>query len=262
MEQVLSRFPKETLAIEGRLRTRKRKGVDRQDLQVKMRLNLGGEPQSATYDVLSDKGAFLEGLGLVRRDRTNVTHSYRNADGSEEVPSLIAPIQATNVSWSDLTLSFLWWPGGVITGHDRVKGEDCIIVRLPSPSPDASRYEYVKVWIAGKYNVMLKAQGYAAGNALLREMEVKSFRKINDRWMIKDLDIRSMGSYHQTTLRIHDISVEEAQETEVQETESDSSGEPLNDHGIDHTSGMFTAHPASGLVRIRIQRRNCSVFSG
>ena len=53
--------------------------------------------------------------------------------------------------------------------------------------------------------ILLRAEAYGLDDQKLRRMEVKSFRKINDRWFIKDIEVQSHPTRHKTILRVRDV---------------------------------------------------------
>ncbi len=56
-----------------------------------------------------------------------------------------------------------------------------------------------------KMHVFLQMEVWLAGPA--RWLMVRSFKKIDGQWMVKDLEMRSVGLSHRTLLRIEDMSV-------------------------------------------------------
>jgi hypothetical protein len=53
--------------------------------------------------------------------------------------------------------------------------------------------------------MLLRAEGLAADGRVIRRLWVKSVKKINDRWMVKDLEVQQTPSPHRTKLTIHDV---------------------------------------------------------
>jgi len=55
---------------------------------------------------------------------------------------------------------------------------------------------------------VLQAEGYDVRGELVRRLFMKSFKKIEDRWMVKDMDIQCFPSEHRTNLRVETMRVE------------------------------------------------------
>ena len=59
--------------------------------------------------------------------------SQSQASYYQNYSDLVAPIEGTDISWMDLSLSFLWWPDAVLSGREDVKGRDCLVVDTFEP---------------------------------------------------------------------------------------------------------------------------------
>jgi hypothetical protein len=194
--------------INGQLHVRQRKGIRTQTLNVQINLDLGGRPSKAVYTVRDAFGSTLEEMTVIR-SKSGSRFEYAAGDPltASDVPDLYGPIQGTDISWMDLTLSFLWWPGGTTIGTETVKGQPCFVVDVSAASGEDGKYGRVRLWIAEKFRMILRAEGYDSQGVLLRRLWVKSFKKIDDRWMIKDMEVKSASSTHRTRLRVDQVSV-------------------------------------------------------
>jgi hypothetical protein len=63
----------------------------------------------------------------------------------------------------------------------------------------------VRLWIEEKIRVLLQAEGYDAQGEAVRRLWVQSCKKINDRWMIKDMEIQQYPEIHRTRLTVRDV---------------------------------------------------------
>jgi hypothetical protein len=108
----------------------------------------------------------------------------------------------------DLSLSFLWWRGGLVVGVEQVRGRPAIVVDVAPPVDQApDPYARVRLWIDEQARILLQAEGYGADGKAVRTLWVKSFKKIDDRWMVKDLEIQQYPAVHRTKLRVNDAGV-------------------------------------------------------
>lgn len=207
LREVTASLPQEQLNINGDITARKRRGIVVNELLFEMLVNWGSEPAVASYSIQNMSGANMEQLTLTRHSDGRLYSSYTRKDQPSAMnkPNLFDTIQGTDITWIDLTLSFLWWPNGAITGSDEIKGRTCLIVKIPAPKEQSHNYSYVLLWIDQAMPMLLQAEGYNAENELIRRMWVKSLKKINDKWMIKDLEIQSFPSSHRTRLRIREV---------------------------------------------------------
>jgi len=111
LQDVIAQLPREPLTIRGALKVRKRRGIVIKELQFELFANWAGRPAFARYTIRDAGGTNLEQLTVIRMEGQAVRVAY--ASGSPLLPSpppdLFASIQETDMSWMDLTLSFLWW---------------------------------------------------------------------------------------------------------------------------------------------------------
>ena len=80
----------------------------------------------------------------------------------------------------------------------------CHVIDVPAPA-EMAPYAFMRIWVAKKHPMFLKAEAYGEDEDLIRRLYIKSLKKIDDRWMIKDLEVESFPIRHRTKLRIHDV---------------------------------------------------------
>jgi hypothetical protein len=219
VDDMLARLPAEPLTITGDIILRKRHGVVLRELKFQMILNWGDRPATARYVIMDAFGAKLEELLVSRENGQLPQFNYSAADSSRnsQSPDLSVAIQDTDISWLDLTLSFLWWKAESIVGKEEIRGRPCYIVEVrpplssnrnaKAPSADAAQvgqYAKAHLWLDEKLHMLLQAQGFDSEGKIVRSLWIKSFKRINDRWMIKDMEIQS-SELHRTKLLIHDM---------------------------------------------------------
>jgi hypothetical protein len=174
---------------------------------VEASINFGSDPISARYLISGDAGAKREQLTVTRSAQGSVQFLYAVGDSLRPapMPDLSALIQDTEISWLDLTLSYLWWEDGSIVDADTVKGRNCYIVQLRVPAAEASYRGVVKLWIDCEYRLLLQATLYDDSGKPVRSLSVKSFKQINDQWMVKDIEVRNEVTRNFTTMRIYEV---------------------------------------------------------
>jgi hypothetical protein len=208
MDDMVARLPMDPLSISGDIILRKRHGIVVRELKFRMELNWGKKPATAQYTIMDALGAKLEEMSVSREEGKSpqFTHSSSATDGRGNVmPDLSAAIQDTDISWTDLTLSFLWWKGESIIGREEVKGRPCYIVAVrPPETGKGGQYSEAHLWLDEKLHMLLQAQGFDKDGKLVRSLWVQGFKKMNDRWMIKEMEIQS-SPVHRTKLLIDDV---------------------------------------------------------
>ncbi len=212
MASVVAAFPRDPLELRGTFLVRRRRGVVVAEHEFAMAVHWGANPMTARYWILDEQEQPVEEMRLTRPYGKPPVWRYRAGVplADRPLPDLYAPILDTDLSWADLSLSFLWWPGGAFAGEERIRGYACHIVEIPAPQREmegmdsAEPYAKVRLWIEKKHAMLLQAEAYDAEGNPVRRLWVRSLRKIGERWMIKDLEVQRHRSPSRTKLTIRE----------------------------------------------------------
>ncbi len=207
MMRVRAALPYIPLRITGELQSRDRRGNIVRVNPVEMELDWGAEPPTALYVIRDRFGEETERLEIAWRPGAPAEYTYAQGDPPEPVAleDLNRPIDGLNLDWADLSLSFLWWSGARVVGSERVRGRFCYIVDIPAPENEVTRYAGVRLWIDPETSLLMQADAYDARNRPLRRLQVKSLRKIDDIWMVQNLDIVDHATRERVTLRVRRV---------------------------------------------------------
>ncbi len=224
MQRVVANLPADQLHVSGELVVvRKWKGVVLSKLGFRLDAKWGAKPANARYTIEDAFGRTLESLAITYDDAIRLSYSSGSPLVTKPIAGLSKPIQDTNLSWMDLTLAFLWWPESVVVGDDSIRTIDCYIVDVIAPdstgkapavvsekgAPETPPYARVRLWISKKGFWLVQAEGYDTGGNRLRRLRANGFKKIDDQWMIKELEVWSSQGVHQTKLRIAEVTLDE-----------------------------------------------------
>lgn len=242
LAQVRAGLPKEKLLIKGKLMKGERIGRLKQAFLMEVLLEWGQPSPSASYTLSDAFGTPRARLTVVRPPGHVPEFRYEQGQplAPAPTPDLNQPIEGTELTWNDLSLSFLWATNGVVAGRDNIRGRDCTVIEVParaSPGPACARPGPVPVqpgprssaphdppagarpsptagpnapasmrlWIDDHLVVLIQMEEYDAEGTRLRRLSVKNFKKIAEVWMIKNMDIRRYPSGHRTQIRIDDV---------------------------------------------------------
>lgn len=227
MASVVAQLPREALTVTGEIEVTRRHGVVTKKVLFEMLLNFGAGTPSARYSLRDTLGKDLARLTLTRRD-SRVEKTYASGDPLQPaaVPDTGVPVLDTDMTWQDLTLSFLWWTDGDVVGDDVVKGRACTVVELRAP-PDEPAGK-VKLWVDKQVPMMLQAEAFDGGGKKIRSLWIKSFRKISGRWMVREMEIQQEPPRHRTHITITGLDGERLAEAEGGDTVSP---QPADDGG-------------------------------
>lgn len=210
---VRSALPREPLDIQARLQSKSRSGTLEREYHADIYLDWIPATPSAEYTLRDAFGASLERLQVRHNALGEASYHYFTGDPLESaaVPDLFVPIQDSDITWMDLTLSFLWWPGGTTVGAQKIRGRFCYIIDIPVPGGAEADVAGVRLWVDPKVHVLLRATTYNRSEEPVRSLDVKSLKKVGELWVVKDIEIRSFPSRHKTLLRVDTVEKREAE---------------------------------------------------
>jgi hypothetical protein len=207
LNKVRAALPQEPIRVTAELQSKDRSGTRERSFHTEMLLHWRTGAPSAEYTVYDAFGQAMERLAVEHTPGGSSVYRYFSGDPLEEavLPQLDSPIQETDIGWVDLTLSFLWWKGGRTAGAEKVKGRLCYVVDLPAGDGASPSMGGLRLWIDAKVHLLLRATAYDLEGARTKRLEVKSLRKVDGIWMVKDLEVRSYPSGHKTLLRVRSV---------------------------------------------------------
>lgn len=215
LDQLLSRLPDQPVALQGTLH-----GPAGGKLRVDMDILARGPEAHGRYRIADFFGAPAAQLEIRRPPHAPPVIRIETGapPHSVQTPSLNLNLPGSDLLWMDLTLGFLWWKDGKTIGLQELRGQSCYVVDLFSPNPAQDRYAAVRLWIDQVHGMLIQAEAQDPVGNLLRRVTIKSFRKIGEHWMIKDLEIRTLPDNRKTILRIDTLSAPDLPPTPETET--------------------------------------------
>ena len=227
LRDVIAQLPEKPLTISGRLLIRRRRGIPVASYNFQLDARWGANPPQATYTISDNFGRPLQQLTIIHSSTNTYHYSTGNPLHPAKLRSLATPIRDTDLSWMDLTLSFLWWRGGKVIGTESVKTVDCYIIKINAPHGQTAPYASAKLWIAKKNHMMLQAEGFDAKGKLLRKLWVLSGKKMdNGEWMIKNMEIQKYPAIHRTKLQVLDVTTQGGLEPPDSENKANKTEQP------------------------------------
>lgn len=152
----------------------------------------------------ANTGTAIERLTIVRRAEGGNLYTYATNGGA---PRIIPAEQATNsfagsdFALLDLGTEFFNWPGQVLLKREMRKGRGCHV--LESRPAKGTFYSRVVSWIDEETNGLLLAEAYDLRGKLLKQFEVRGFKKVAGRWQVKEMELRNRQTKSSTRLQFH-----------------------------------------------------------
>ncbi len=158
--------------LEGRIILRSRKGIVQAEYK---------------YDLVRKNGA--TDLKLVDDDGKDVAFEKEGR------------ILETDVTWSDLTLDYLWWDEFEFDKEreaESVHGQMCAVVVMKKGT------RVVRVWVDRKTGALMQAEELRDGKAMRRLWGTR-IKKFGDRWMANVMEVETLGSGHRTKITVEEV---------------------------------------------------------
>ena len=111
------------------------------------------------------------------------------------------PLFNTDVTWSDLTLDYLWWDDFSFDAEregESVHGQVCAVVVMKKGE------RTVRVWVDRKTGAMMQAEEFRDGKAVRRLWGTR-IKKFGGRWMANVLEVETIGSGHRTKITVEEM---------------------------------------------------------
>jgi hypothetical protein len=102
-------------------------------------------------------------------------------------------IRATDITYEDLSMRFLYWPNPVKLDKETVKHRTCWKLRLNNPDTSGA-YGVAFIWVDSTSGGIMRMEGYDRQGKLIKRYEVISGMKVGDGWMLKQLRIESFDA--------------------------------------------------------------------
>jgi hypothetical protein len=140
------------------------------------------------------------GYTLVRKDgATDLT--VRDSDGKQVEFEREGRILGTDVTWSDITLDYLWWDDFSFDSElesESVHGQKCSVVVMKNGD------RTVRVWVDRKTGALMQAEELSGGRPVRRLWGTR-IKKFGDRWMANVMEVETIGSGHRTKITVEDL---------------------------------------------------------
>lgn len=200
-------IPTTRLMMRGTLTIRQRRGLTLSESPYTLLLDWGANPPNAEC-LLYDAGEtqVVERAVLTRPAGSAPTIRLYKGPKMEPLPTpaFTDPVRTTDMTWLDLTLDFLWWRQVKFDEPARGKsrnGRDSFIL-LAMPPHELPGCRAMRIWIDRQIGCVLQAEQLGPDGKPVRTMWVQRVKKMDERWMIRDMEIETLGSGHRTRLYV------------------------------------------------------------
>ena len=132
-----------------------------------------------------------------RGGETDLT--IRDGGGAEIPFGRKGNLLGTDVTWSDLTLDYLWWDDFAREREaESVHGQMCSVVEMTRGA------RTVRVWIDRKTGALMQAEEMQGGKPVRRLWGTR-IKKFGERWVPNVLEVETLGSGHRTKITVEKL---------------------------------------------------------
>jgi hypothetical protein len=138
---------------------------------------------------------------ILKRNSSETELELKDDDGNIVQYEKGGRILKTDVTWSDLTLDYLWWDDFSFDKEresESVHGQKCAVVIMKKGD------RTVRVWVDRKTGAMMQAEEFR-GEKPLRKLWGTRIKKFGDRWMANVLEVETLGSGHRTKITVEKV---------------------------------------------------------
>jgi hypothetical protein len=135
---------------------------------------------------------------VLKRNNGKTDLQLKDDDGKAVPFEKEGRILKTDVTWSDLTLDYLWWDDFSFDKEretESVHGQKCAVVVMKKGE------RTVRVWVDRKTGAMMQAEEFS-GEKPLRRLWGTRIKKFGNRWMANVMEVETIGSGHRTKITV------------------------------------------------------------
>ena len=92
------------------------------------------------------------------------------------------------------------WPTQRLLKTEMRKGRVCQVLESIHPQPPTNGYSRVVAWLDKETGGPILAEAYGRDGRLLKEFSIRSFKKVEGRWQLEEMEIRDVRKRSRTRL--------------------------------------------------------------
>ena len=102
-----------------------------------------------------------------------------------------ANIEGTDFTYEDISLRFLYWVKPEIIAEEKVKTQDCYVIRIFNPTAHGN-YKFAHLWIHKNAFAVMKMEGYNANDQHIKSLEASDLMNVDDKIMMKKMKVQTI----------------------------------------------------------------------
>ncbi len=203
-KELRSVFPTEEIKFSGILRLTA-SGKEPREVPIESRVVISGDSWRSIYKAKTANGV-TEILSIRHFADRPSEYEWQRGDATVKLSGAMATnsFAGSDFALLDLGLEFYHWPTQILAMREMRKGRGCDV--LESRPTKTNLYSRVLSWIDQESRAqgqpgLLMAEAYGADGRLLKEFEIKGFKKVAGRWQVREMEIRNVRDKTSTRLQ-------------------------------------------------------------
>ena len=193
LRQVQEGLPRDHMRFAVRMSGKDAEG-EKVAFDARIDVDWSARPPRGVYEILDEDGAVGDRLSVTwLPNQAPVTEFQR---GGERVEGfrITDKVKGLDLTWADLTLSFIWWRGGkTIEGGLKKLGRPCYVVEVEAPEWEKHLFSKAHVYIDDQARMVLQAKTFGADGKPRRYFDVDAIEEYApDEWMAKRLEFATL----------------------------------------------------------------------
>ncbi|WP_404422740.1 hypothetical protein [Nibricoccus sp. IMCC34717] len=146
---------------------------------------------------------------LVQNGPRSAVWAWKPADGIAVAPldagALFVPLAETELTAFDLQMPYLFWQDFVYEGVVKLRGRVADAFLLYPPAEIAARQPDllgVRVYVDTQFHALVQSDWVGEGNRVLKTLQVVDFKKVDEQWVVKTIDLRNEKTRDKTRFSV------------------------------------------------------------
>jgi len=102
-------------------------------------------------------------------------------------------VESTDLSYEDLSLRFLYWPSPEIVGEEKIKGQDCYIIRVFNPDTRGN-YAVCDLSIHKKAAALMQMKGFNLKGQHVKTLLTTELMNVEGEILMKKMKVESLSN--------------------------------------------------------------------
>jgi hypothetical protein len=158
------------------------------------------------------KGGFTHHILVQGGPEGGIWTSDGPGPGSADEAAILAPLVpgVEMAPFDILPMPYLYWLDSELVAQEKVRGRPSYIYVMTAPADFAARFpgiKTVRAYLDAQYDALVQSEVMGPGGILSKTLSLLELRKVGDRWIPKDVDVRNEATRDKTRLSLTAVAV-------------------------------------------------------